>query len=168
MKVGKALAGGTVAALMAAAIYMAAPTVKEFEGTIYHGYIDPAGIVTACTGHTETAELRPYSKEECDELLKEDLNKHTAGAADCIDFEKLTPGQRAAVVSFAFNLGVGFFCKSSFARKLRAGDPTACRELTHAKNAKGEEHGYTYAGGVRYKGLIRRRAAERAMCEKVE
>lgn len=128
--------------------------VPIFEGTIPRGYIDPVGIVTACTGHTETAEMRPYSEEECKTLLDGDLLKHAEGAARCVDFEKMTPSRRAAVVSFAFNVGVARFCDSGFARKLNEGDPRACDELSR----------WVYAGGRVLPGLVKRREIEKAMC----
>lgn len=138
----------------AGAAALALTSVAVFEGTIPRGYIDPVGIVTACTGHTETAEMRPYSEEECKTLLDGDLVKHAEGAAKCVDFEKMTPSRRAAVVSFTFNVGVAGFCSSTFARKLNAGDLSACAELDR----------WVYAGGRVLPGLVKRRAVEKAMC----
>jgi lysozyme len=63
---------------------------------------------------------------------------------------------QAASVSFAYNVGAQAFCGSTMARKLRAGDmPGACAELSR----------WVYAKGELLPGLVRRRAAERAMCE---
>lgn len=137
----------------AAALTQAVPSL---EGTVLRGYRDPIGIVTACSGHTKTAVLgRPYTKEECVTLLQQDLAEHALGAQKCTPLEKFTPGQRAAVVSFAFNVGVAAYCGSTFARKLVAGDPTACAELSR----------WTRAGGRELPGLVTRRKIERDMCE---
>ena len=128
--------------------------VPRFEGMVLRGYTDPIGIVTACAGHTKTAVLgKPYTREECEQLLQEDLIEHAEGVNGCTT--DLTPGQRAAAVSFAYNVGVAAFCKSTFARKLNAKDPTACAELDR----------WTKAGGRELPGLVKRRAAERAICE---
>lgn len=128
--------------------------VPQFEGVILRGYSDPIGIVTACAGHTATAILgKPYSKEECETLLVDDLVDHAEGVDGCT--KDLTTGQRAAAISFAFNVGVAKFCGSTFARRLNAHDAGACMELDR----------WTRAGGEIMTGLVKRRAAERAICE---
>src|SRR5690606_8856349 len=95
-------------------------------GVILRGYKDPIGIVTACAGHTATAVLgRPYSREECNSLLRADLVEHAEGVLGC------TPGlqgrtyQLAAAVSFAYNVGVGAYCRSTMARLNNAGQYAA-------------------------------------------
>lgn len=131
-------------------------TVPKMEGMVLRGYPDPIGIVTACMGHTKTAVLgRAYTKEECVGLLQQDLAEHALGVHKCTPLDKFTPGQRAAAVSFAFNVGVSAYCHSGFAKKLAAGDPTACAELDK----------WVYAGGKKLPGLVNRRRTERAMCE---
>lgn len=130
--------------------------VPQFEGVVLRGYKDPIGIVTACAGHTKTAILgRPYSREECEDLLMEDLSEHANGAMRCLRGAPMTHGKRAAAISFAFNVGVDRFCNSTFARKLNAGDATACAELDR----------WVYAGGQKLPGLVKRRQVERDMCE---
>jgi lysozyme len=82
------------------------------------------------------------------------LLKHSK-ALECIN-HPLTDGQKAAFLSFAFNVGNGNFCGSTLVRKANAGDMRgACAELSR----------WVYAGGKELPGLVRRRAAERAMCE---
>jgi lysozyme len=54
------------------------------------------------------------------------------------------------------NVGSDAACKSTLMRKLNMGDLAgACSELSR----------WTMAGGKVYPGLVRRRAAERALCE---
>ncbi len=138
----------------AAALLLA--TVPVFEGTILRTYRDPIGVLTSCVGHTGP-ELRMgqrWTPEQCQQQLAADLLHH-AGALDCIT-APLTEGQKAAFVSFAFNVGNKAFCGSTLARKANAGDLAgACAELSR----------WTYAGGRQLPGLIKRRAAEREMCE---
>jgi lysozyme len=148
------------AAIGAGAAALLVPAVMFFEGYRPLVYADPIGRLAVCYGHDDQS-LTPgaaYSKSECDEILAADLVKH-AQALDCIAppaREQLTDGQKAAFVSFAFNVGVGAFCASTLARKASAGDlPGACAELSK----------WTFAGGKQLPGLIKRRAQERAMCE---
>lgn len=129
--------------------------VPQFEGVILRGYKDPIGIVTACAGHTKTAVLGlPYTREKCQELLETDLVEHAEPVLKCVK-RSLTVGEKAAVVSFAFNVGVGSFCSSTMARKLSAKDPTACMELER----------WVFAGGKVLPGLVKRRSIERQICE---
>jgi lysozyme len=146
------LIGGIAAGVLAIAI----PLVSHFEGTVNEGYVDPVGIVTACTGHTETAVLgKTYTEAECDDLLAGDLFSHDADIAQCIQVP-LKDHEHAAFLSFAFNVGSGAFCRSTMLRKINEGDIRgACAELSR----------WTFAGGRELRGLVRRRAAERSICE---
>lgn len=145
-----------VARIGAAAVALAVPLVMHYEGTVQRTYRDPIGVLTACVGHTGP-ELRMgqvFSKEQCADMLDGDLLKH-AKALDCIH-QNLPPGPTAAFLSFAFNVGEDKFCSSTLARKANAGDIAgACAELSR----------WTYAGGRQLPGLVKRRAAERAICE---
>lgn len=146
-----------VAKIGAGAVAMVLPVVLLYEGTVHSTYKDPIGIVTACTGHTGP-ELRMgqrYTKEQCETMLYGDLLKH-ADALSCIK-TPLADNQKAAFLSFAFNVGNGAFCKSTLARKANAGDLMgACAELSR----------WVMAGGRELPGLVKRRAAERHLCEK--
>ena len=140
----------------AGAVALCVPLVMYFEGTIQRVYRDPIGIITSCTGHTGP-ELRMgqvFTKEQCEQQLLADLLKHSE-ALDCIKVV-MTDGQKAAFLSFAFNVGEGAFCGSTLARKANAGDMRgACAELSR----------WTLAGGREMPGLVKRRAAERKVCE---
>jgi len=135
---------------------LAAPVVYHWEGEIRRGYLDPIGIVTACVGHTATARLgRSYTAEECADLLAHDLIEHNAELLRCVKVD-LLPHVHAALLSFIFNVGAGAACNSTLMRKLNAGDVMgACAELSR----------WTWAGGRQLPGLIKRRAAERKLCE---
>ena len=141
----------------AGATALAVPLVMLYEGTVLQSYRDPIGIVTACVGHTGP-ELRigqRYTREQCETMLYGDLLKH-ADALDCIK-RPMTDGQKAAFLSFAFNVGNRAFCGSTLVRKANAGDmPGACAELSR----------WTRAGGRELPGLVKRRAAERELCER--
>lgn len=145
-----------VAAIGAGAVAMAVPLVQKYEGTVLGTYLDPVGIVTACTGHTSQG-LRlhvRYTPEHCEQLLYGDLLKH-AKALDCVK-APMRDEQKAAFLSFAFNVGNRAFCGSTLVEKANASDMQgACAELSR----------WVYAGERKLQGLVNRRAAERALCE---
>ncbi len=141
----------------AGATALAVPLVMLYEGTVLQSYRDPINKITACVGHTGP-ELRMgqrYTRQQCEDMLYGDLLKHTQ-ALECIK-RPMTDGQKAAFLSFAFNVGNKAFCDSTLARKANAGDmPGACAELSR----------WTRAGGRELPGLVKRRAAERELCER--
>jgi lysozyme len=142
-----------------AVLAAAAALVAVWEGYKPTTYLDPIGIPTTCYGHTG-ADVRPgqtRTRAECVALLQEDVATAYAGVMRCLT-RPVPDGMAAAFTSFAYNAGAATFCRSSMARKANAGDfAGACKALDL----------YVYAGGQRLTGLVRRRAAERAMCEGV-
>lgn len=140
----------------AGALALTVPLVVTFEGYVPWVHRDPIGRLAACYGHDDQ-NMTPgkrFTDAECQAMLDEDLLKHAA-ALDCIK-RPLTDWQKAAFLSFAFNVGNSAFCGSTLVRKANAGDMAgACAELSR----------WTMAGGKELPGLVRRRAAERAMCE---
>ena len=146
-----------IAKIGASSVALVIPLVVYYEGVVLRTYSDPINKITACTGHTGP-ELRMgqrYTKEQCETMLYGDLLKH-ADALSCIK-TPLADNQKAAFLSFAFNVGNGAFCKSTLVRKANAGDLIgACAELSR----------WVMAGGRELPGLVKRRAAERQLCEK--
>lgn len=146
-----------IAAIGGAAVVLAVPLVQKYEGTVLRSYRDPVNVLTSCTGHTgpELRDGQTFTREQCEEMLYKDLAKH-ADALSCVR-APLTDGQRAAFLSFAFNVGDDAFCRSTLVRKANAGDiDGACAELSR----------WTFAGGKQLPGLVKRRAAERQLCER--
>lgn len=146
-----------IAIVGAGAAALAVPLVQKYEGTVLRSYRDPVNVLTSCTGHTgpELRDGQTFTREQCEEMLYKDLAKH-ADALSCVR-TPLTDGQRAAFLSFAFNVGDDAFCRSTLVRKANAGDiDGACAELSR----------WTYAGGKQLPGLVKRRAAERQLCER--
>ena len=140
----------------AGALALAVPLVVTFEGYVPWVHRDPIGRLAACYGHDDQTMTpgKRFAAAECQAMLDQDLLKHSE-ALDCIK-RPLTDGQKAAFLSFAFNVGNKAFCQSTLARKANQGDMLgACAELSR----------WTLAGGKELPGLVRRRAAERAMCE---
>lgn len=126
------------------------------EGRRYVPYLDVAGVLTVCDGHTGTDIVRnkTYNDRECDSLLRADL-KPIQAVVDSLVTVPLSDYQRAALYSFAYNAGTDAFSRSSLLKKLNTGDRTgACNELRR----------WVFAGGRKWKGLMNRRETERALC----
>lgn len=94
-----------------------------------------------------------HTTGECQAMLGVRLEEFNEGVNACLRVP-LSDTRRAAVVSFSYNVGVGAFCKSTFARRLNERDAAACDELLK----------WTTAGGITLPGLVRRRKQERQLC----
>lgn len=144
-----------VAKIGAGALALLVPVVLYFEGTVHKTYKDPIGIITACTGSTgpELKLGQTFTPAQCQEMLYQDLLKHSSDI-DCIK-RPLSDGQKAAFISFGFNVGKEKLCKSTLVKKANAGDLVgACNELMR----------WTLAAGKELPGLVKRREAERRLC----
>ena len=140
----------------AGVVAIVVPVTAYFEGTVLRTYRDPIGVITSCRGHTgpELKMGQTFTKEQCDEQQFGDLLAH-ASDLDCVK-KPMTDGQKAAFLSFSYNVGRRAFCSSTLARKANAGDMAgACAELSR----------WTMAGGEELPGLVARRSVERAICE---
>ena len=158
-----ALATGAAMSVIALAVSL----IKPWEGKSSEPYRDVAGVLTVCFGHTAPdIEPRQYGDAECEQFLRGDTVTANKAVRACIH-SPMTVNQEAALTSAAFNLGPRVVCGSTLGRFANADNwPAACRELTDAKNSKGEALGWSYAGGKFYPGLRKRRFAARAVCEK--
>ncbi|EAT2219132.1 lysozyme [Salmonella enterica] len=152
-KIKMLLAGGASAVAIAAAML---GSHDGLEGRRYVPYRDVAGVLTICDGHTgkDIIPGRRYNDAECDALLNKDLAQ-VAARIDPLIKVSIPNSERAALYSFAYNVGTGAFAKSTLLKKLNAGDHAgACNELKR----------WTYAGGKQWKGLMTRREIEREVC----
>lgn len=140
----------------AAVLALAIPLIGGFEGLRQYAYRDPVGIPTICFGETRGVRMgQHHTVAECKAMMAGRLEADfIPGVERCIHVP-MSPEREAAALSFAYNVGVGAFCRSGFARKLNAGDPDACDELMK----------WNRAGGMVLPGLTRRREAERALCD---
>lgn len=145
-----------LAASIAATISIASVLVAKNEGLETSAYKDPIGIPTICYGHTSTAYIGQVKTiSECQELLAADLVVAISDVESRVKVP-LTVERRAALVSFAYNVGGTKFASSTLLKKMNAGDAKgACAELSK----------WVYAGGVKLNGLVARRFEERALCE---
>lgn len=140
----------------AGSLAMATALVSHFEGRSLLAYLDPVGIPTICYGSTAGVKLgQTKTPEECSALLAGELGQACA-SVDKLARVALPPARRAALCSFVYNVGPTAFASSTLLRKLNAGDSRgACAELSR----------WTYAGGRQLPGLVKRRSAERELCE---
>ncbi|EAY4418849.1 lysozyme [Salmonella enterica] len=152
-KVKALLAGGAGAVAIAAAMLGGH---DGLEGRRYEPYRDVVGVITVCDGHTgkDIVPGQHYTDAECDALLNQDLAQ-VAARIDPLIKASIPNSERAALYSFAYNVGAGAFARSTLLKKLNAGDQAgACNELKR----------WTYAGGKQWKGLVTRREIEHEVC----
>ena len=131
-------------------------TVKEFEGLRLKAYKCPAAVWTIGYGHTSAAGapiVNPdlvITKEDAEEILKEDMEQYEAGVRKYVKVD-LTQGQFDALVDFAYNAGVGALAKSTLLKRVNAGK---------FDEVPAEFMKWTKGGGKELPGLVRRRRAE--------
>ncbi len=144
--------------------------IKHHEGVRFKPYRCPALLWTACVGHVLYPEqakipmdqrgaypLRPednrtFSKDEVNGILRADLQRFERGVAQLIPVA-LTQGQFDALVSFAFNLGLGGVQRSTLRQKVLRGEAEAADEFLK----------FTRGGGKVLPGLVKRRQDERSL-----
>jgi lysozyme len=130
--------------------------IKSFEGLRLSAYKCPAGVWTIGYGTTAgVKEGQVITKERADELLRDDVKRFEDQVLRLVKVP-LTQGQLDALVSFTYNLGAANLGNSTLLRLLNAGD---------YKGAAAQFDRWNKAGGKVLKGLVTRRAAERAMFE---
>ncbi|WP_145517466.1 lysozyme [Yersinia mollaretii] len=150
-KMAVAVVGGAVAMAM-----MLLGGKDGLEGREYTAYLDVAGVLTVCDGHTGQDILpgKHYSDAECDALLHQDLQPVFV-ALDRTIRVPMTDMRRAALASFGYNVGITAMTHSTLVAKLNRGDTTgACDELRR----------WIKAGGHVWRGLVNRREVERELC----
>lgn len=137
--------------------------VQEFEGCekkrgdgSFDAYPDPGSggdpwtIGWGTTG-PDVKRGVTWTQQQCDDRFTQDLNKFAQGVAKVIGGAATTQHQFDAIVSFAYNVGIGNLTKSTLLKKHKDGDYAA---------AANEFAKWNKAAGKVMKGLTRRRAAE--------
>ena len=130
--------------------------IKQFEGLYLNSYRCPAGIPTIGYGHTAGVAMgQTITQQQADDYLRRDVRQFERAVSRQVTVP-LTQGQFDALVSFAFNLGEGALAQSTLLRLLNAGDYAG---------AAAQFDRWNKAAGRVLPGLVRRRAAERALFE---
>jgi len=145
--------------------------IKHHEGVRYKPYRCPARLWTVGVGRVlyalqgrlpldqrdafplEPNDNRTFSKDEVNGLLSADLQRFEVGVARLFPVV-LTQGQNDALVSFAFNLGLGGVQRSTLRSKVLRGE---------IEEAADEFLKFTRGGGKILPGLVKRRNDERAL-----
>ncbi len=130
----------------------------------YEGYTDkavvpvPGDVPTIGFGTTEGVKMGDrIDPVRAVQKLAEDADETAAGVDRCVGDVPMYPHERAAYLSLAYNIGVGAFCGSTLAMKLRRQPPDyqgACREILR----------WNKVGGREVRGLTVRREAEYRQC----
>jgi len=134
--------------------------VAEFEGCRLEPYMCPAGVATqgyGRTGPSITIGGPAISQAQADQWLAEDLQRFADGIHRLLPNSQLWgANQQAALISWAFNVGLGAVESSTLRKRLLAGEPgimVVPQELLRWDKANGKS----------LAGLTRRRAAEVAL-----
>jgi lysozyme len=129
--------------------------IKSFEGLSLTAYDDGTGVLTIGYGHTgsDVYSGEHITQQQAEDLLKKDLQTFETGVQKLVTVP-LNPNQFAALVSFAYNVGLSALSGSTLLSLLNQGNyPGAADEFPK----------WDRAGGQELPGLLRRREAERSL-----
>ena len=102
--------------------------ICQFEGLKLERYRDAVGLWTIGYGHLilkeEMEKLIKITTGEAKNILRKDLKRTETGVKKLLTLS-VTQNQFDALVSFAFNLGLGNLKKSTLLKKVNAGDKEA-------------------------------------------
>ena len=142
-----------------------APTmkiIKKFEGCHLNAYLCPAGVPTIGWGSTRMGDRSvqmgdKISQTRADQLLVDDVATRYQRLLELLPMMKEWPANRvAALVSWAYNVGMVAVADSTLRKRLLAGEEPV-------KVISEELPRWNKANGKPLAGLTRRRAAEVAM-----
>ena len=131
--------------------------LHDFEGLRLTSYLCPAGVWTIGYGNTFYEDGTPVrsgqkiTKERAEQLFLFVVNRFASDVANLLR-RTLNENQFSAIVSFAYNVGIGNLRKSTLLRKVNANPRDASIRTEFLK--------WNKAGGRELAGLTRRRQAE--------
>ena len=128
--------------------------IGSFEGLRTEAYLDAVGVPTICYGSTKNVQIgQKVDKAYCDSLLKHETG-HFGRQVLALVKVPINQNQYDALVSFAYNVGIGNFANSTLLKKLNLGEYDAAAK---------EFDRWVFAKGRKLPGLVKRRAAEREL-----
>lgn len=135
--------------------------VKRFEGLRLEAYPDPGTGGHPWTigfGHTgpEVKRGLVITPGEADRLLEKDLARFETGVEAMLCGVPTTEDEFSAMVSLAFNIGLGNFATSTLLKRHKAGNKIG---------AANSFLSWVFAGKKKLPGLMRRREAEKELYE---
>jgi lysozyme len=135
--------------------------IKSFEGLKLEPYLDSVGVPTIGfgtilydNGNKVTMNDAPISEERAHELLEWEISQKAASVDKMVSVE-INENEFGALVSFAYNLGLGSLRASTLLKLLNAGQDKVSVADQFLR--------WNKAGGIEVAGLTRRRQAERAL-----
>jgi lysozyme len=130
--------------------------IKRFEGCKLKAYRDAVGIWTIGYGHTgpNVHDGLTITQKQADDILAQDVGRFASGVAANVRVS-LTQSEFDALVSFAFNVGLGAFKTSTLLRLL---NDNADRNVVASQFLR-----WNKAGDKVLEGLTKRRNAEKAL-----
>lgn len=130
--------------------------ITSFEGLRTRAYRDPVGILTIGYGSTGPHVMpgMAITEAQAESLLRQDVGRFEAGVQVYVGDAPTTDNEFSAMVSLAFNIGLGAFRRSTVLREHRAGRKTMAAAAFLL---------WVRAGKRTLKGLVRRRNAERRL-----
>lgn len=135
--------------------------IQDFEGCRLTAYQDQRGIWTIGYGHTGAVYPgQTISQEEAARLLSSDISKTCRAVEACVTVP-INDNQFGALVSLAYNIGMGNFVKSTLLEKLENRDYVGASEQFLVWDKL-----HTSEGVITDIGLLRRRKAEQALFNK--
>jgi lysozyme len=138
--------------------------IKQFEGCKLKAYKCPASLWTIGYGNTfyedgtKVKQGDVITQARAEELLNNIVDDF-AKQVDVLVKSNVTANNFSAIVSFAFNVGIGNFRRSTLLRKVNANPKDATIPAEFKK--------WTRANNVVLKGLVRRREAEAKLYEQL-
>lgn len=128
--------------------------IKSFEGLRLQAYQDAVGVWTIGYGATRGVKAgMAISKDQAERMLVNDVQRFEPDI-DRLVKVPLSQNQWDALMSFVYNLGAANLESSTLLRLLNQGDYAGAADQFPRWNR---------AGGKVLQGLVKRRAAERAM-----
>lgn len=95
--------------------------IKAWEGCRLKAYRCPAGVWTIGYGHTEGVKAgMTITQQQADAMFEEEIEKFEKQVRPLVADVKLTQNQYDALVSLAYNIGVGGLKKSTLLKKVKA------------------------------------------------
>jgi len=126
--------------------------IKQFEGCKLKAYLCPANVWTIGWGRTTNVKRGDTcTQAQADAWLDDEYDAFERGVLNLLDDQTTTPNMLGAMVSLAYNIGLGAFGKSSVLRNHLA------RRYT---SAAASFEMWNKGGSKVLPGLVRRRAAE--------
>lgn len=135
--------------------------IKSFEGLFLKPYLCPAGVPTIGYGTIKypngkdvTLKDSQVTEAQAEEYLKFEIEEKACGVEKLVSVP-LSENEFGALVSFAYNLGLGNLKKSTLLKLLNSNSDKA--------KVADEFLKWNKAGGKELAGLTRRRQAERSL-----